>query len=344
MPQLVDGIWEKGEVAASETRDGAFHREPTRFRRWITADGGPVEPRVLTPDLAGTVPETLPAEAGRYHLYVAYICPWASRTLAWRKLKGLEQIIGVSVADPQLGDDGWSFLDADGRSRDTVNGIAFLHQLYVKAAPRYSGKVSVPVLWDKATGTIVNNESADIVRMLNSAFDGLTGNRLDLYPEDLRPDIDGWNARIYDTVNNGVYRTGFAKTQAAYEAAFDELFAMLDALDAHLSTSRYMTGAWLTETDWRLFMTLVRFDVAYVGAFKCNLRRIADYPALSAYLRELYQWPGIAETVNLDDIKRGYWSIAHLNPSGIVPKGPALDLAAPHGRERLPGHGIRTRG
>lgn len=344
MPQLVEGVWETGEVAASETRGGAFHREPTRFRRWITADGGPVDPVVLPPDLVGTVPETLPAEAGRYVLYVAYICPWASRTLIWRKLKGLEGVVDVVWANPELGDDGWSFLDADGRSRDDVNGISFLHQLYVKAAPRYTGKVSVPVLWDKKTGTIVNNESADIIRMLNSAFDEITGNRHDLYPEDLRPGIDGWNGRIYDTVNNGVYRTGFARTQGAYEAAFDELFAMLDTLDAHLTTQRYLCGDRLTEADFRLFVTLVRFDAAYFGVFKCNLRRIADYPALSGYLRELYQWPGIAETVKIDHIKRGYYSIAHLNPNGIVPKGPDLDFAAPHGRGRLAGRGIATRG
>jgi len=343
MPQLVDGVWETGEVAASETRGGAFHREPTRFRRWITADGGPVDPGLLTPDLIGTQPETLPAEAGRYRLYVAYICPWASRTLIWRKLKGLDGIVDVVWANPELGDDGWSFLDADGRSRDDIEGISFLHQLYVTAAPRYTGKVSVPVLWDKKTRTIVNNESGDIVRMLNSAFDGLTGNRLDLYPQDLRPSIDGWNGRIYDTVNNGVYRTGFARTQAAYEAAFDELFAMLDTLDAHLTTQRYICGDTLTEADFRLFVTLVRFDAAYHGVFKCNLRRIADYPALSGYLRELHQWPGIAETVKIDHIKRGYYSIAHLNPNGIVPKGPALDLDAPHGRDHLAGRGIRNR-
>ncbi len=344
MPQLVDGVWEKGEVAAGETRGGAFHREPTRFRRWITADGGPVDPRLLTPDLQGTQPETLPAEAGRYRLYVAYICPWASRTLIWRALKGLEDVIEVVWANPELGDDGWSFLDADGRSRDAEEDIAFLHQLYVTAAPRYTGKVSVPVLWDRRTRTIVNNESADIIRMLDSAFDRLTGNRLDLYPEALRAGIDGWNGRIYDTVNNGVYRTGFAKTQAAYEAAFDELFAMLDTLDAHLTTSRYVCGDTLTEADFRLFVTLVRFDAAYHGAFKCNLRRIADYPALSGHLRELYQWPGVAETVKIDHIKRGYYSIAHLNPNGIVPKGPELDFAAPHGREGLRGRGIATRG
>lgn len=344
MPQLVDGQWVTGEVAAGEMRGGAFHREPTRFRRWLTADGGPVEPGLLTPDLVGTTPETLPAEAGRYRLYVAYICPWASRTLIWRKLKGLEGLIDVVWANPELGENGWSFLGEDGRSRDDEEGISFLHQLYTRADPHYTGKVSVPVLWDRKTRTIVNNESADIIRMLNSAFDGLTGNRLDLYPERLRASIDGWNARIYETVNNGVYRTGFARTQAAYEEAFDRLFAMLDTLDAHLGTQRYICGDTLTEADWRLFVTLVRFDAAYHGAFKCNLRRIADYPRLSAYLRELWQWPGIAETVKIDHIKRGYYSIAHLNPNGIVPKGPELDFLAPHGREGIAGRGIAERG
>ncbi len=344
MPQLVDGRWVTGEVAAGEMRGGAFHREPTRFRRWITSDGGPVDPAILPSDLVGTAPATLPAEPGRYRLYVAYICPWASRTLIWHKLKGLEGLIDVVWANPELGEDGWTFLDADGRSRDDEEGIAFLHQLYVRADPHYTGKVSVPVLWDRKTKTIVNNESADIIRMLNSAFDHLTGNRGDLYPLALRAGIDGWNWRIYETVNNGVYRAGFAKTQEAYEEAFDRLFAMLDTLDAHLGTQRYLCGDTLTEADWRLFVTLVRFDAAYHGAFKCNLRRIADYPRLSAHLRELYQWPGIAETVKIDHIKRGYYGIAHLNPNGIVPKGPELDLLSPHGRDGLQGRGIAVTG
>ncbi|TBW40952.1 glutathione S-transferase family protein [Siculibacillus lacustris] len=347
MPQLIDGVWMTGEVAASETRDGAFHREPTRFRRWLTADGGPVAPEILTPEFhapGATVPATLPAVAGRYRLYVAYICPWASRTLIWRKLKGLDAVIPITVADPELGEEGWSFRDPDGRSRDPVEGIGALHELYTRADPRYTGKVSVPVLWDTVERTIVNNESADIVRMLDGAFDGLTGNRVVLYPEPLRPTIDAWNARIYPALNNGVYRAGFARTQRAYETAFDEVFAMLAALEAHLATSRYLAGEHLTEADWRLFVTLVRFDAAYFGAFKCNLRRIVDHPALSGYLRELYRWPGIAETVNIDHIKRGYYSIRHINPTGIVPKGPALDFAAPHDRDRLPGRGLWMRG
>ena len=347
MPQLVDGRWVSDAVAASEMRDGAFHREPTRFRRWITADGGPVDPAILTPDLVGTSPETVPAEPGRYRLYVALICPWASRTLIWRKLKGLEAFIDVVVADPELGDDGWRFVDADGRSRDAVEdggeGIGALHQLYTIAEPRHTGKVSVPVLWDRRERRIVSNESADIIRMFNGAFDSLTGNRLDLYPAALRAEIDGWNGAIYGALNNGVYRAGFAGTQAAYDAAVDEVFAMLDRLEAHLRRSRFLCGATLTEADWRLFVTLVRFDAAYHGVFKCNIRRLADHPALSGTLRELAQWPGIAETVNLDHIRRGYWSIRHLNPSGIVPKGPLVDLTSPHGREGLEGRGIATR-
>lgn len=335
MPQLLNGRWVADEVAASEMRDGAFHREPTRFRRWITADGGPVDPAILTPDLAGTSPQTLPAEAGRYRLYVAKICPWASRTLIWRALEGLEQAISVVVSNPELGDDGWSYLDPDGRSRDEVEGIAHLHELYVTADPTYTGKVSVPVLWDTKTRTIVNNESADIVRMLDTAFGTFAAHPVDLYPVEHRAEIDAWNARVYDGLNNGVYRAGFAKTQAAYERAFDEVFATLDALEAHLVDHRFLVADEPLEADWRLFVTLVRFDAAYHGVFKCNLRRIEDYPSLSGYLRDLWQWPGVAATVSIDHIKRGYWSIRHLNPSGIVPKGPALDFERPHGRDSL---------
>ena len=335
MPQLLNGRWVSDDVAASETKGGAFHREPTRFRRWITADGGPVDPAVLTPDLRGTPVETLPAEAGRYRLYVAKICPWASRTLIWRALEGLEAAIEVVVANPELGDDGWSFLDIDGRSRDDLEGIAHLHQLYVIAEPTYSGKVSVPVLWDTRTRTIVNNESADIVRMLDTAFDRFAAHPVDLFPAEHRAAIEDWNARIYDTLNNGVYRAGFARDQRAYEAAFDDVFATLDTLEAHLATRRFLTADRPLEADWRLFVTLVRFDAAYHGLFKCNLRPIAAYPALSGYLRDLHQWPGVAATVSIDHIKRGYWSIRHLNPTGIVPKGPALDLDAPHDRADL---------
>jgi putative glutathione S-transferase len=344
MPQLVDGRWVTGDVAAGETREGAFHREPTRFRRWLTADGGPVDPAILTPDLVGgPAPETLPAEAGRYRLYVSYLCPWASRTLIWRALEGLDELLPIVVADPVLDEEGWSFRDPDGRSRDHDEGIGHLHELYTRSDPHYTGKVSVPVLWDTRERRIVDNESSDIVRMLDGAFDHLTGNRNVLYPEDLRGAIDAWNARIYADLNNGVYRAGFARTQAAYEAAFDAVFACLDDLERHLSGSRWLTGEWLTEADLRLFVTLVRFDVAYHSAFKCNLRRLVDYPALLGHTREIFQWPGIAETVRLDHIKAGYHGIRHLDPTGIVPKGPEIDFSAPPGRDHLPGRGIRQR-
>lgn len=316
MPELLNGEWVASEVAANEMKNGAFHREPTRFRDWVGQDG-------------------LPAEADRYHLYVSYLCPWASRTLAFRKLKGLEAIIGLTVSEPELGKDGWVYAEPEPNE-----GFRYHHQFYTASDPHYTGKVSVPILWDKKERRIVNNESADIIRMFNSAFDELTGNTLDFYPQALQSSIDRWNDLIYENVNNGVYKTGFAKSQTAYEAAFDTLFETLDHLESHLSKSRYLAGEWLTEADWRLFVTLVRFDAAYFGQFKCNLRRIADYPALSHYLRELYQWPGIRETVRIDHIKRGYYGIAHINPTGIIPKGPDLDLDQPHNRETLRGQGV----
>lgn len=333
MPQLVNGVWETGDVAAAEIRDGAFHREPTRFRTWITPDGRP----------GPQGQPALPAEAGRYHLYVSYLCPWASRTLIVRALKGLEDVVGVSVAEPVIGDDGWIFAaEQDAGAR--VGRFRHLHRLYTASDPTYTGKVSVPVLWDRREGRIVNNESADIIRIFNDAFDHLTGSTLDLYPEPLRPAIDAWNERVYAAVNNGVYRCGFAKSQASYDEAFDALFAALDRLEERLATSRYLAGEHVTEADWRLFVTLVRFDAAYHGAFKCNLRRIEDYPNLSGYLRELYQWPGIRDTVNLAHIKAGYYGIAAVNPTRIVPKGPALDVDRPHGRGHLPGAGPWHRG
>ncbi|WP_431861868.1 glutathione S-transferase family protein [Azospirillum sp.] len=331
MPGLVNGAWVKGPIAASEIKDGAFQREPTRFRGWITADGAP----------AADGTRTLPAEAGRYHLYVAYLCPWASRTLIFRTLKGLEGVVGVSVAEPVIGEQGWTFTEPPDAG-PKVGRFQHLHQLYTASDPTYTGKVSVPVLWDRTEGRIVNNESADIIRILNTAFDGLTGNTLDLYPAPLRGEIDAWNERIYATVNNGVYRAGFAKTQASYDEAVTALFDTLDTLEQRLSASRYLAGEFLTEADWRLFVTLVRFDVAYHGAFKCNLRRIEDYPALSNYLRELYQWPGIRATVNVEHIKRGYYVNPAINPTLIVPKGPLIDLDRPHDRDRLPGRGIWT--
>lgn len=333
MPQLVNGKWVSDEVAASEMKDGAFHREPTRFRDWLTADGGPG-------------PEGQPgvkAEAGRFQLFVAYICPWASRTLMMRSLKGLADIIPVSVAEPVIGENGWEFsVTQDAGER--VAPIRFQHQLYTASDPAYTGKVSVPALWDREEGRIVNNESADIIRMLNSAFDGITGDRQDFYPEHLRPVIDEWNALIYDTLNNGVYRAGFARKQAAYEEAARGVFATLERLEAHLGKNRYIAGDHFTEADIRAFVTLIRFDAAYHGAFKCNIRRLADYPHLSGYMREIHQWPGIRETVRIDHIKRGYYSIAHINPTKIVPVGPELDFDSSHGRDGLVGKGVFRRG
>ena len=329
MPQLVDGKWEKGDVAASEMKNGAFHREPTSFRNWITADGSP------GPDGQAA----LPAEAGRYQLFVAYICPWASRTLMMRNLKGLQDIVSVSIAEPQLGENGWTYAEPQDAGH-RVGEIRYQHQLYTASDPHYTGKVSVPVLWDRKEGRIVNNESADIIRILNTAFNDLTGNHLDFYPESLRPEIERWNAPIYETVNNGVYRAGFAKMQSAYEEAVTSLFETLEKLETHLSANRYVAGTRLTEADIRLFVTLIRFDAAYHGAFKCNLKRIEDYPSLSNYLRELYQWPGIGETVRIDHIKRGYYSITHINPTQIVPLGPLQDFERPHDRNRLEGNGV----
>jgi putative glutathione S-transferase len=329
VPQLVQGKWVKDDVAASEMKDGAFHREPTRFRNWITVDGR-------------SGPDGQPssaAEAGRYRLFVSYLCPWASRTIAMRNLKGLQEIVCLTVANPVLGEDGWAY-DEPADAGRRVGGIHYHHQLYTASDPAYTGKVSVPVLWDMKEGRIVNNESADILRILNTAFDHLSGNRLDFYPVALRAAIDRWNEPIYARVNNGVYRAGFARTQAAYDEAVAALFAMLDELERHLDGDRYLAGEYLTEADIRLFVTLVRFDVAYHGAFKCNIRRIEDYPCLSRYLRELYQWPGIGESVRIDDIKRGYYGLRHINPTGIVPAGPAVDYDRPHDRRRLRGRGV----
>ena len=320
MAGLVEGKWVASLPAAEEIgKDGRFRRIDSSFRDVISPDPN----------------ARFPAEAGRYHLWVAYVCPWASRTLAYRVLKGLEDIVSISAARPGLPKDGWVFDEGpDGPAEDGYP----LHRLYVEHNPVYTGKVTVPTLWDKKQRKIVNNESSEIIRILNTAFDGITGNLLDLYPEPLREAIDRWNAAIYPAVNNGVYRAGFATTQPAYDEAVRDLFAMLDRIEGHLSEHRYLAGHYCTEADWRLFTTLVRFDAAYVGAFKCNIRRIEDYPALSNYLRELYQWPGIASTVEFDQIKFGYYHLAANN--GIVAAGPELDLTTPHDRERLPGNGI----
>ncbi len=329
MGMLVDGKWQDVWYDTKATK-GRFERSVSQFRNWITSDGEP----------GPTGRGGFKAEAGRYHLYVSLACPWAHRTLIYRKLKKLEDLISVSVVDYLMVENGWEFRTRDddegGATGDDLFGFDYLYQVYLKADPAYSGRVTVPVLWDKHENTIVSNESAEIIRMLNSAFDGLTGSTLDLYPPKLREEIDRTNAMVYDTVNNGVYKAGFATTQDAYEDAVKHLFETLDGLDERLAGARYLFGDTPTEADWRLFTTLVRFDAVYVGHFKCNIRRIADYPNLSAYLRDLYQQPGVAETCNLVHIKNHYYrSHKTINPTGIVPVGPLLDLDAPHGRERL---------
>ena len=326
MGLLIDGVWhDRGYETAK--RGGRFERDESRFRNWVTPDGA-----------AGSSGEGgFAAESGRYHLYVALACPWAHRTLVFRALKGLEDHIGVSVVHPIMKADGWTFAtDAPGATGDRLMGKAFLRDVYLEAEPKATGRVTVPVLWDTKRQTIVSNESAEIIRMFNSAFDGLTGNRDDYFPEPLRDGIEAVNARVYDTVNNGVYKAGFATSQQAYEEAATALFDSLDWLEDRLLRQRYLLGDRMTEADWRLWTTLIRFDAVYHGHFKCNLRRLADYPALSGYMRELYQVPGIAATVRMDQIKRHYYgSHESLNPTGIVPLGPVQDLDAPHGRERL---------
>lgn len=327
MGLLIKGEW-RDQWYDTEASGGEFVRESAQCRNWVTADG----------DNPPEGARAFPAQAGRYHLYVSLACPWAHRTLIFRKLKGLEALIGVSVVSPLMLEHGWTFDRDSGSTGDHLHDSAFMHQVYTRHQRDYSGRVTVPVLWDTQTGCIVSNESADIIRMFNAAFDGLTGNTLDFYPPELRGEIDLINARVYDTVNNGVYRAGFATRQAAYEKAFDALFATLDILNERLSRQRYLLGERLTEADWRLFTTLVRFDAVYFGHFKCNLRRIEDYAQLSAYLRDLYQYPGVAETVNLDHIQRHYYySHDTINPARIVPKGPLLDFTRPHGREHLGG-------
>lgn len=327
MGKLVDGKWKDVWYNTSET-GGRFKRSDSSFRNWVTADGSP------GPSGDGG----FAGEAGRYHLYVSLACPWAHRTLIFRRLKGLENAIGLSIVDYHMGKNGWEFRGREGGTEDHIHGFEKLWQVYVMADPHYTGRVTVPVLWDKKTGTVVSNESSEIIRMFNSAFNGVNGvdRDLDFYPEALRDEIDAINQPIYDNVNNGVYKCGFATSQEAYEEAFDALFAELDTLEERLATNRYLLGETLTEADWRLFTTLVRFDPVYVGHFKCNRKRIADYPALSGYMRELYQMPGVAGTVDLNHIKKHYYgSHESINPTGVVPKGPDLDYGAPHDRDRL---------
>ena len=322
MGQLVDGVWHDVWYDTKKT-GGKFRREDARFRNWVTADGS-----------AGPTGEGgFKAEAGRYHLYVSLACPWAHRTLIFRKLKGLEDLIGVTAVHPHMLSDGWEF---DAKDPDPLYGHSFMHQIYTTDKADYSGRVTVPVLWDKMQNRIASNESSEIIRMFNSAFDGLTGNRLDFYPEPLRDQIDVINDDIYQNINNGVYRCGFATTQEAYEQAFDALFDALDQVESILSENRYLVGSQLTEADWRLFTTLIRFDAVYHGHFKTNLKRIEDFPNISNYLRELYQHPGVAETVNMEHIKSHYYySHETINPTRVVPKGPALNFDRPHDRDRF---------
>jgi glutathionyl-hydroquinone reductase len=320
---LVNGVW-RDEWYNTKSTGGHFRRQETAFRNWVTPDGSP----------GPTGVGGFKAEPERYHLYVSLACPWAHRTLIFRALKGLEAMIGVDVVHPLMLSEGWTFAtDFPGATGDRVNGKDRLYEVYLQANKDFTGRVTVPVLWDKWQGTIVSNESAEIIRMFGSAFERLGGNQGDFYPLALRQQIEEVNKRVYSDVNNGVYKAGFATTQEAYDAAFGKLFEALDWLDEKLGRQLYLAGETLTEADWRLFTTLVRFDAVYYGHFKCNKRRIADYPHLSNYLRELYQYPGIAGTVNFDHIKHHYYaSHRNINPTGIVPLGPELKLDAPFDR------------
>jgi len=325
MGLLVEGVW-RDRWYDTEKIGGRFVRQESQFRNWVTADGSP----------GPTGEGGFKAEPGRYHLYVSLACPWAHRTLIFRKLKKLEALIDVSVVHWFMGEQGWTFDDGPGVVPDPNVGARYLHQVYTAAQRDYTGRVTVPVLWDKERRTIVNNESSEIIRMFNGAFDRWGDAALDFYPADRRRAIDEINGVVYDTVNNGVYKCGFATSQAAYDEAFARLFATLDELEARLGRQRYLTGDRLTEADWRLFTTLVRFDPVYVGHFKCNKRRLVDYANLWNYARELYQVPGVAETVNFQHIKNHYYqSQVTVNPSRIVAGGPEIDFAAPHNRARL---------
>ncbi|MFZ5862968.1 MAG: glutathione S-transferase family protein [Nitrospirota bacterium] len=308
------------QFPSEQTPDGAFSRQPDAFRDWVRPDAS----------------SRYPSAIGRYHLYVSWACPWAHRTIIVRKVKRLERVIGMTPVDPIRDDRGWAFRDGPGHSTDPINGFRFLSEAYAATDPRVQGRITVPVLWDTLTKRIVSNSDDDIMRMFNAAFDRFTESRVDLYPADLRGDIDPLNAFIYERVNDGVYQAGFATSQSVYDRAARKLFDALDGLEVRLATRRYLFGARIVETDWRLFVTLVRFDAVYHGHFKCNLRRIADYPNLFGYLRDLYQQDGIAETVQFDHIKRHYYMTHEdINPTRIVPIGPAQDLSTPHDRARL---------
>lgn len=322
MGLLIDGIWHDQWYDTKST-GGRFVRQESAFRNWVTPDGRP------GPSGEGG----FKAEPGRYHLYVSLACPWASRTLIFRKLKRLEGMIDGSIVHWHMAENGWEFREGPGATGDRLFGKRYLHEVYTRAKPDYTGRVTVPVLWDKERDTIVSNESAEIIRMLNSAFDAAGADGPDLYPEPLRAEIEEINAKVYDNVNNGVYKSGFATSQAAYEEAVSALFATLGELEERLARQRYLAGDRLTEADWRLFTTLVRFDPVYVGHFKCNLRRLVDFPNLWPYARELYQVPGVAETVSFQHIKNHYYgSHRTVNPTGIVPLGPEVDFNEPHGR------------
>ncbi|HTV38185.1 MAG TPA: glutathione S-transferase family protein [Xanthobacteraceae bacterium] len=322
MGVVIDGKWTDEQLAAETGKAGEFLRAESQFRDRITADGS----------------SGFKAEPGRYHLYVAHACPWAHRTLIYRAVKKLTGAISVAYALPGMKEQGWMYEDNPAFpdcTPDRVNGFRYLHEAYTASDPHYTGKVTVPTLWDKKTGRIVNNESSEIIRMLNSEFDAIGGEHTDFYPKALRGEIDRLNAMVYSNVNNGVYRCGFAKSQAAYEAAYDALFATLDELEARLGRQRYLVGHQITEADWRLLPTLLRFDVAYFSLFKCNRNRIADFPNLSNYMRELYQVPGVAETVKPRYYVINYYSISRINPTGVIPKGTPINLSLPHDRARL---------
>ena len=325
MGLLVEGKWQN-EWYDTEASDGRFIRSESQFRNWITKDGSP------GPSGEGG----FKAEADRYHLYVSYACPWASRTLIYRNLKGLDKMISLSVVHWRMGDRGWTFAPGKGVIPDPVHHAEYYHEVYTAADPGYSGRVTVPAVWDKRKNTIVSNESSEIIRMFNNAFDDIGAKDGDYYPEPLRDEINMINDRIYDSLNNGVYRAGFATTQEAYEEAVIPLFDTMDWLEERLETRRYLTGNQITEADWRVFTTLIRFDPVYVSHFKCNKKRLVDYPNLWGYTRDLYQQPGIAETVNLEHIKKSYFgSQTMVNPTGIVPVGPVFNPDAPHDRYLL---------
>ncbi len=323
MGLLVDGQWHD-QWYDTDSTGGKFERSESQFRNWVTADGsaGPS-------GAAG-----FKAETGCYHLYVSLACPWAHRTLILRKLKGLESMISVSVVNPYMREHGWTFIEDKGVVADPLFQAKYMHQIYTKADPKYSGRVTIPVLWDKQQNVMVSNESSEIIRMFNSAFDEIGAKPGDYYPEALRAEIDSINAHVYDNINNGVYKAGFATSQKAYELAVFPLFEALDELEHRLAKNRYLLGDQVTEADWRLFTTLIRFDAVYHGHFKCNLKQIEDYPNLAGYMRELYQWPGVAETVNMAHIKEHYYrSHDTINPTGVVPAGPVLNFERPHGRQ-----------